>query len=98
MIVVIVEADFAPGDDAGMPRQAIEFGVMCRRGVPRFVRMNSYGGVDPVVHFGVRHGRAELFDFRPVADGEDRSHAGRARARQHGVAVGVEVGDIHVRV
>ena len=73
MIVVVVEADFAPGDHARVLRQTVQLGIMRVCGMLRLVRVNSDGGVDPVVRLGVGHRRAELFDFGAVADGQDRA-------------------------
>ena len=52
VIVKIIEADFAPGDDFGMLRQAGEFVEMVLGDFFGFVRMDADAGVDPFVLFG----------------------------------------------
>ena len=98
MIVVIVETDFAPGDQARVLRQPIEFLVVRFGGVPGFVRMNSGRGVNPVVRLCVGDGCSQLFDFRAVADGQQHGDSRRLRASQHGVTIRVKVGNVHVGV
>jgi hypothetical protein len=47
---------------------------------------------------GIRNGRAQFFQLRPVADREDRTYARSPRSIQHGIAILVKVGYIHVRM
>ncbi len=98
MIVVIIEADFSPGDHARIPRQAFQFRVVRFRRMPCLVRVNSRRGVNPIVRLGVRNGRSQLFDFRAVADRQQRADSRSPRSIEHGVAIRVKVGYVHVRV
>ncbi len=98
MIVVIVESNFAPGDHARMSRQPVQFRVVRVGRVPGLVRMNPHRRVDPIVLLGIRNGRSKLFDFRPVADRQQRPDSRCPRALEHRFAVRVKVGNIHVRV
>ena len=98
MIVVIVESDFAPRDHARMPSQPVEFRVMRVGRVPRLVRMDPHGSIDPIILLGIRNRGPELFEFRSVADGQQGSNARCLRALEHRIAVGIEVGNIHMRM
>ena len=81
VIVEIVEADFAPGDDFGMfARVRASSSRCCWRDFFGFVRMNADGGVNPVVLFGEREGGVEFFRAGAGADGEERGDACRAGA------------------
>ena len=66
--------------------------------VLRFVRMNTRCGVNPIMLLGVSDRGPQLLDFRPVPDREHRPDTGRLRPRQHRIAVGIEIGGIHVRM
>src|SRR5229473_3097319 len=59
-IVVVIEANLAPGNHAVLLRQARPFFVMRLRDLSRFLRVNADGRVDPVVRFRERQPRAEL--------------------------------------
>src|SRR5467141_3231817 len=54
VIVMIVEADLAPGDDAGTLRECCQPFKMLRSDFFRFVRVNSDGRVNPIVLLGER--------------------------------------------
>src|SRR5262249_34060262 len=60
VVVVIVEADLAPGNHFRMLGKASEFIEMRRRHFLRFVGMDANAGVNPVVLLGVRNRRVEL--------------------------------------
>ena len=98
MIVKIIEADFAPGEDARMLGEAREFGEPFFGGELGFVRVDADGGVDPVVFFAERNGDVETIGGGAAADGEDGLHAGVAGACEHFVAVGVELGEFEMGV
>ncbi len=98
VVIEIIEADFAPGEDAGVLGEAGEFGEPFFGGEFGFVRMDADGGVDPVVFFGERNGDVEAIGGGAAADGEDILDAGVAGASEHGVAVGVELGKFEMGV
>src|SRR6266581_7254281 len=97
-IVVVIEANLAPGNHAVMLRQAHEFFVMRLRDFFRFVWMNANGRVDPVVRFGERQRRVELRRAGACADGEECGNSCRARPLQHFRAVAIKLRKIYVRV
>ena len=49
VIVKVVEADFAPGDDLGIAGQSLQFVEVGWLGEFGLMRMNAYGRVNPVV-------------------------------------------------
>src|SRR5713101_5983459 len=97
-IVVVIEANLAPGNHAVMLRQAREFIVMRLRDFFRFVRVNADGGVDPVVRVGERQRRVELLRAGACADGEECGDSCRARPLEHFRAVAIKLRQIYVRV
>src|SRR5579863_6548691 len=98
MIVKIIEADFAPGNDAGMFGEAREFREPFLGGELGFVRMYADGGVNPIVLFGERNGHVEAIGGGAAADVKDFLNAGLAGAGEHGVAVGVKLGKLEMGV
>ena len=98
VIVKIIEADFAPGDDFGMLREAGEFVQMLRCDFFGFVRMNANARVNPIVPFGERDRGVEFFWPRPGADSEQSTNAGVASALKHGFAIVSELRKIDVRM
>ena len=100
MIVEIVQADFAPGDDFRMLRELCQFIEMPREDLFRFVRMNPDRRVDPIMLLGKWQRGIELFGTWTwtCADGEQRRHARGARPIEHGLAVFRELRKINVRV
>src|SRR5260370_13750412 len=97
-IVVVIEANLAPGNHAGMLRQAREFIVMRLRDFLRFVGVNADGRVNPVVRFGERQRRAELLRAGARADGEECGDSSCARPLEHFRAVAIKLRKIYVRV
>ena len=99
MVVVIIEAHFAPGDHARVPGELVELREMLFGGGFRVVRMNADRGVDPIVLLGERNrGIDPLRRAGAAADGQQRCDARRARAVEHRLAVFVELRDFQVRV
>src|SRR5256885_14183226 len=98
MVVEIVEADFAVGDDAGVLRELGELFEMGWRQIFGFVGMRAYGGVDPVVLFGKGQSGVEFFWAGAGANGEQGGYACGAGAVEHGFAVVVELREVDVRV
>jgi hypothetical protein len=98
VIVEIVEADFAPGEDAGVFREAGEFGEPIFSGEFGFVGMDADRGVDPVVFLGERNGGVEAVRGGAAANGEDFFDSCVASACEHGVAVGIELGKFEMGV
>ena len=98
MIVEIVEANFAPGDDFGVLREAGEFVEVLLGDFFGFVRMDADGGLDPIVLLGVGDGGVEFFRARAGADGQKSRDACVASALQHGFAVVRELREVDVGV
>src|SRR5205823_14720035 len=98
VVVEIVKADFAVGDDAGMLRELGELFEVRGRQVFGFVGMRAYGGVNPVVLFGEGERGVEFFRAGAGADGEQRVYAGGAGAVEHGGAVVIKLREVDVRV
>ena len=91
-----VEPDLADGDDPRLLRQALdlrEHGLVRVRGV---VRVHAHRGP----HVGLAAGDVDggLRRWHVGADGEHAPHARLPGAREHRVAIGVEVGKVQVRV
>ena len=98
VIVVVVEAHFAPPDHPRMPRQLIELRKRLLGDVVRVVRMNADGRVNPVMLLGKRNRCIEPVDSSTAADGKQRPHARRARALEHRLAIFVKLRKFQVRV
>ena len=97
--VVIVEADFAPGDYFGIFRQLVQFRVVLFLDFGCMLRVDADGGVDPVVI--VRHfdcGVEAVWAGAAAADGEDCLHACGLRALEHFGAIDIEFLGFQVRV
>ena len=95
---MIVEADFSPGNQARILRQAVQLRVMRFGRVLGFMRMNSGRGIDPVVLTPHTERGSEFLEFGAVANRQNVADARGARAFEHGVAIRVKVGNVHVRV
>jgi hypothetical protein len=99
ILVVIIEAHFAPRNHARIAGQRIELREMIVGGNASVVRMDADCPVDPIVLLGERNrGVDPLRRTGPAADGEKRLHARGARAFEHRVAVFVEWRAFEVRV
>ena len=98
VVVKIIQANFAPGDDFGMLREASEFVQMLRRDFFGFVRVNTNARVNPIVLFGERDSGVEFFWPRPGANSEQSTNAGVAGALEHGFAIVSELRKIDVHV
>jgi len=99
MVVVIIEAHFAPSDHAGVAGQFFEAREMRVRGLGGVVGMNADAGVNPVVLLGEGDGGVEAFGGAgAAADGQQRGDAGGAGTFEHGRAVFIEVVEFEVRV
>ena len=94
MVVVIVEADLADGQEFGVLGQSGKLFVMGLGGELGFVRMNSGGGVDPGKTRGEGHRRSQRAGGS--ADGQNVAHTGRLRPGQHVHAIRVEFGHVQV--
>ena len=98
MIVVIIEPDFAPGDDPRMLCQPVQFIVVRVGRVLCFVWVNSRRGVNPVMLLSISNRGSKLLDLGPVPDRKHSANARRLCPRQHRVAIRIEIGNIHVRM
>ena len=98
VVVVIVESDFAPADNANVAGVGFRFLKMARSGEFGFVGMDADSGVDPGVLLGEGNCGVELVGAGSAADGEDGGDAGFASAGKDGVAVGFEVREIEMGV
>ncbi len=88
---MVVQADLAPRDHLGMPRQLLHGLVSGIVREPRFVRMDPDGRVHERMLFrelnaGIERGRAVA-----IADGDHGPHSGLARASDHLLAIRVEL-------
>ena len=79
MIVVVIEANFPPGDGARILGQPVQFHVVriCR--MPGLVRMNPRGRINPIVLSSIGNGRSEFFQLGAIADGQQCSDTRGAR-------------------
>src|SRR6266567_8981613 len=96
--VVVVEADFSPGDYFGSAGKGFELAEVGVGGEFRFVRMDADGGVDEIILGGEFDGAVEGAGAISGADGEDGSDAGLTGTGEDFVAVGVEAGAVEVGV
>ena len=95
MIVVIVEAHFAPGDHARIAAELVELREMLIGGGTRIVRMDANRRVDPIVLLGEGNRGIEAFlGPVPLPMASRASDARRARAIEHRVAVFVELREL----
>ena len=90
VVVVVVEPDFAPGNDPGMPGKNQHFfvGVAVRQ--TRLMRMHADRRPYPIVPLGIGNGARDLGRAVAIANGEHRAQTGRARPSQHFLPVAVE--------
>ena len=98
MIVVIIEAYFSPRHNARVAhqfRKSRQFRIA--RGIC-IVRMKSSGGENPIVLLGQSDRAANFIERRADANRQNRGHACRARAFQHGGAIAVKFRSVQVRV
>ena len=98
VVVKIIEANFAPGDDFGMLREASEFVQMLRCDFFGFVRVNANARVNPIVLFGEWESGVEFFWTGTGTNSEERANAGVASAHEHGFSIISELRKIDVRV
>ena len=98
MIVVIIEAHFAPRDHSRMLRQLVELLEMFLSRKFRFVRMNSHRRVNPVVLLGKRNRRIQPLRPRPAADRKQRLHSRRPRPFKHRVAIFIKLRKFQMRM
>jgi hypothetical protein len=104
VVVVVVEADFADGDDVGVVAEGFEFFEGVGSGEAGFVGMDSGGGIDAgdvgaagvvVGEFGgAVHGVGAVAD----ADGEDGFDSGGVGTLEHRLAVAVVAVAVEVSV
>lgn len=95
---MVIEADFAPGDDPWVLSEPFKFEDMGVGYLGSFVRVNADCGPNPIVLFGKWDGGVQLFWPWASTDGEDGGDARGARAFEHGGAVFVELGEVDVGV
>ncbi len=91
VIVEVVQADFAPGDDLGPLRQLLEFLKVGVRGQFCLVRMDSDGRENKFVPLGELNPAVQRTRAGSAADGDDLFNAAIAGAGDHRLAVGVEL-------
>ena len=96
MIIMIIEADFAPSDKFRMLRQIRELVVMRLRREFGLMRVNPCGSVNPLVAFRERQRRRQR--ARSTANGKNLAYAGRLRPRKHVSPVGIEFRHIDMRM
>jgi hypothetical protein len=95
-IVVVIEADFADGEDSWMRGQGAQFGEGPGGGLGGVVRMDSDGGVDECVAIGQAHGGFEIGGAIARADGHHGFDTRGQRALDYLVPVFVELWVIQV--
>src|SRR5579863_488051 len=98
MVVVVIEANLADGEELGMTRklpQLVEMGVGGFRG---FVRMDTGRRVHPVVPVGNLERLREVGGPGSAANRQEIRESSGARALDHRVAVGVEGGIVEMAV
>jgi hypothetical protein len=87
-VPVAVETRLANGDDFGLIDQPFDLGPIVGAALGDVIRLETDGGVDPVVRRGDFDALAAGGDGG--ADGDDRGHAGGLRPFDHEVAIIVE--------
>src|ERR1700757_342559 len=98
MVVVIVESDFTPGDDLWVPRQLFHLGVGMVGSEPGLVGMNADGRVYGRMLLRQANASVQFRRSVSVTDGHDCADSRIARARDHLLAIGVELLAIEMRV
>ena len=98
MVVVVVEADFADGDDARMLGKALHAVEVCVDEQARLVGVDADGSVNPGVALGERDGAGDVVRAVAIADGEEGADAGIVGALDGGVAIGGELGAVEMGV
>ena len=96
VVVVIVEADFAPGEELGACGETLELVVVGLGGKLGFMRVDAGGHVDPIVSGGEGDWGVQGVDV--AADGQDGRDAHLAGTLEHFGAVGVECSVVQVGV
>ena len=98
MVVVVVEADFADGDDARMLGEALHAVEVGGGEQARLVGVDADGSVNPGVALGEWDGAGEVVGAIAIADGEEGADAGVVGALDGGVAIGGELGAVEMGV
>ena len=91
MVVVIIESDFSPGNNLGMSRQALHFGVRVIGSQPCLVRMNPDRRVHERILLGELNPGIKIGRAIPVADRDHRDDSSLAGTCDYLLAVGVEL-------
>ncbi len=99
VVVMVVESDFTPGQQAPLPGARGELVQQLIGGVAGFVGMDAGGHPEKAVVLGRQ--QQSLLDVGGACgfgEGEDAGDASLVGAREHGIAVGVELRVVEVRV
>ena len=94
MIVVVIKANFAPGEEFRMLRQVGKLFIVRRSGQPGLVRVNTGSRIDPIVTLCKWQRRRQRVGAS--ADGQNVPYACRLRSRQHLLSIGIEFRHVHV--
>lgn len=95
---MVVEADFADGDDLGVIGKALHVGEVRGGEQARFVRVDAYGRVDPWVLLSEGDRATDVVGAVSVANSEECANAGIISALDCGVAIRRELRTIEVSV
>jgi hypothetical protein len=98
VIVVVVESDFADGDELGMLGESLHVIEVGRGEQARFVRVDAGGGVDPRIALGERDGAGEVVGAVSVADGKQGAYAGIVGALDGSFAISSELSAVEMSV
>ncbi len=74
------------------------FEVICGDLFLGLMRMNSNGGINPIVLLGKRNGGIEFFRTRTSADRQQSRDTGRASPLEHGLTILRELREINMGV
>ena len=90
MIVIVVQADFSPGDYSGIARKLPEFSEVGILREPGFVGMNADSRVNRVILLSDLDRTIEGARSISCTDSKQVRDAGISRARHHLLAIGIE--------
>src|SRR5579859_6606486 len=96
MVVEIIQANFAPGDDLGFPGQLFKFGECALISQLGFMGMDTDGGVDEIVPFGQLDAAIHASWAIAISNCNDGLHTSFARPRDYLLAVSCELLAIEV--
>src|SRR5579863_1356564 len=98
MVVIVIEANLADGEELGMTRKLPQLVEMVVGGFRGFVRMDAGRRVHPVMPVSNLERLREVVGPGSAADGQEIRESSGARAFDHRVAVSVKGGIVEMAV